>query len=284
MTSERSIVPVAVDIVRPAVTPQQALDAWAEYQAMKKALATPDDVQTIQGRDFLKKSYWRKVERFYKLSLALLSESHEDTPQGRVFYAMYRASHPSGAFADGDGSDYATEIMEYHNARATAHTRAKNRAIADLVGGGEVSAEEVSGSRQPDQSAHYCEKHKANWFKRGKMPSFAHPVDGGGWCNEPKAAPVVVDAETVPPQDEGLFPPQDEGLFPPKPFDRQAFMAQLQEIAPGLNTPGQVAASVSAFVGRPWKALEALGVDGLIAAIKERQVAMKAAPQDKEPA
>jgi hypothetical protein len=32
-----------------------------------------------------------------------------------------------------------------HDVRATAHTRGKNRAIADLVGGGEVSAEELEG-------------------------------------------------------------------------------------------------------------------------------------------
>ena len=32
-----------------------------------------------------------------------------------------------------------------HDVRAIAHTRSKNRAVADLVGGGEVSAEEIEG-------------------------------------------------------------------------------------------------------------------------------------------
>ena len=34
-----------------------------------------------------------------------------------------------------------------HDVLTTAHTRAKSRAIADLVGGGEVSAEELSGKQ-----------------------------------------------------------------------------------------------------------------------------------------
>ena len=183
----------ALDIVRPAVSVEQAKAAWLEYQNMKAALATPEDKQDMQGHIFLKKSYWRKVVRFYKLNLELLKEWHEDTPRGRVFYATYRALHPCGAFCDGDGADFATTIEEFHNARATAHTRAKNRAVSDLVGGGEVSAEEVGDSPQrgdpvPDKDHNWCPAHNTNWFKRGKMKHFAHPIgETGQWCSMPPA-------------------------------------------------------------------------------------------------
>ena len=230
MTTERGLqVRPEDDIVRPAVSPQQALDAWGEYQAMKSALATPEDRQQIQGREFLKKSYWRKVERFYKLSLACVNESHEDTPNGRVFYALYRATHPSGAFADGDGSDYAGSIEEYHNARATAHTRAKNRAIADLVGGGEVSAEEMP--KEGGNPEFWCEKHKTNWFKKGPMRGYAHPVDGEKrWCSKP----AVVDAPKAPaaaPQGPPSAAQDDpEGIF-----------AGEGSLAPRSAAPGRIA-------------------------------------------
>ena len=192
MTTEHSLA-----IVNPSVSPAEAVNAWKAYQEMKAALATDEDKQVIQGRTFLKKSYWRKVERFYSLNSECIKEWSEDLHGGRMFYAIYRASHPkTGLFADGDGADFAETVEDYHNSRATAHTRAKNRAISDLVGGGEVSAEEMGGtnrqaataSNQPDKTQHWCEKHQMNWFKRGKMPRYAHPQDGG-WCNEPDEKP-----------------------------------------------------------------------------------------------
>jgi hypothetical protein len=59
-----------------------------------------------------------------------------------------RATHlPSGLYQDADGSCEFSEKAErqrtLHNVRAHALTRAKNRAILDLVGFGEVSAEEI---------------------------------------------------------------------------------------------------------------------------------------------
>jgi len=45
-----------------------------------------------------------------------------------------------------------------------------------------------------NQSAHYCEEHKTNWFKSPKMRNYAHPVEGGPWCNEP-----AQEARTAPP-------------------------------------------------------------------------------------
>jgi hypothetical protein len=45
-----------------------------------------------------------------------------------------------------------------------------------------------------------CPEHNVEWFKRGRMPGFAHPIDGvtgpkGGtaWCNREDALQMVVD-------------------------------------------------------------------------------------------
>jgi hypothetical protein len=177
------------EITRPLVSPEEARIAWAEYEKLKASIVSSSDVQKIEGKDFLKKSYWRKIERFFGLKLELLKETREwldaivtkevvtkhrkdgstykkevtnvtyypkgEAPEGvgtkviaLAVSAYYRATAPSGQYADGDGHCDTLEkgtINSIHNVIATAHTRAKNRAISDLVGGGEVSAEEVMG-------------------------------------------------------------------------------------------------------------------------------------------
>src|SRR5690606_30751692 len=60
----------------------------------------------------------------------------------------------TGAYQDADGSCSFDEKVEkqrtIHNIRAHAITRAKNKAILDLVGFGEVSAEEINGAEYDD--------------------------------------------------------------------------------------------------------------------------------------
>jgi hypothetical protein len=73
-----------------------------------------------------------------------------------------RAVAPNGQFGDGDGYCSADEgrfrgwkgrqKLE-NDLRATATTRAKNRAIADLVGMGEVSAEEIAPAGEEEEHA-----------------------------------------------------------------------------------------------------------------------------------
>lgn len=43
---------------------------------------------------------------------------------------------------------------------------------------------------EPEKTEHYCQEHGVNFFKRGKMKGYAHPIgDTGEWCNEDKAEP-----------------------------------------------------------------------------------------------
>lgn len=147
--------PSALAIVTPLVDPVQAQEAVAQYEALKKAIVRPDDIQAIQGRKFLKKSFWRRVATCFGLSLELVSEARELDAEGRLAYsAIYRAIAPNGRSMTGDGyccrSEKGRNDWPEHNVRATAHTRAKNRAISDLVGGGEVSAEEIVEDDEDD--------------------------------------------------------------------------------------------------------------------------------------
>lgn len=141
-------------IVMPAVSPKQAVAAWKEYQDLKKSIAMPEDIQSIQGKEFYKKSYWRKVATFFNLSVEITEERMETIGENNfVYHFTQKATAPNGRFAYGTGS---CDRMEkgrpntIHNTRTTAETRAFNRAVSNLVGGGEVSAEEVDSDQVSD--------------------------------------------------------------------------------------------------------------------------------------
>lgn len=175
MTNKKEIEQLPPAIVMPAVTPKEAADAWAQYQSLKSSIATADDVQHIQGKEFYKKSYWRKVATFFNLSVEIVREDKETQgdpviPTNVTYHFTCRATAPNGRFAEGTGS---CDLMEkgrkntIHNARTTAETRAFNRAVANLVGGGEVSAEEVDEVEHTE----YKTEHKS-----------AAPVYSSGAC------------------------------------------------------------------------------------------------------
>ena len=140
-------------LVLPLVDSSTAKAAIAQYEALKAAIVQPSDVQNISGRTFLKKSFWRRVATCFGLSLELVREERSFDEAGNLSYSvLYRAIAPNGRAMTGDGMYVNGEKVDRngkpvyvseHFIRATAHTRAKNRAISDLVGGGEVSAEEM---------------------------------------------------------------------------------------------------------------------------------------------
>jgi len=156
MPSENMPVLAEKHIIAPLGTPEQLLDLLEQYEKLKAKIVRSDDLQKIQGKDFLKKSYWRRIAKCFGLSLSLDKEWKENNEDGSLtFYAVYTATAPNGQSCAGDGACSTAEKgleKSHHNARATAHTRAKNRAISDLVGGGEVSAEEINGDHQPSKS------------------------------------------------------------------------------------------------------------------------------------
>src|SRR5690606_5005959 len=103
-----------------------------------------------------------------------------------------RAMHlPTGAYQDADGSCSFDEKVEkqrtIHNIRAHAITRAKNRAILDLVGFGEVSAEEINISEYESPS-------------RQQTNGRAKTNGGGGWKASQKQANFIMKLA----QDKGV--------------------------------------------------------------------------------
>ncbi len=147
-------------VLQPIASPDEVRGAMLAYQETVTAILDPSDYQAA-GKDkhgnpkqFVKKSGFRKLAKAFGLSVEILSSTIERDADGSPLRAavVARAIAPNGQAQDGDGyCDVAEERFENarsrvkleNDLRATATTRAKNRAISDLVGMGEVSAEEM---------------------------------------------------------------------------------------------------------------------------------------------
>ena len=139
--------PVGVGgIVRPAVTAKEALAAWREFQQLKNSILSKSDLQSIGGKDFVKKSGWRKFATFYNLTDRIVEEKKEQVDGGFQWKIKVICIAPNGRETEGVGICSSTErkfAHPEHDVYATAHTRSKNRAISDMIAAGEVSAEEL---------------------------------------------------------------------------------------------------------------------------------------------
>jgi hypothetical protein len=146
--------PSGNEVLMPLDT-EQVVAGMKAYQELLPKLLEPSDWQDA-GSDgkFVKKSGWRKIARAFNLSVMVVSVRIERDAEGNPTRAetIARAMGPNGQVSDADGycsadekrfkNERGRQKLE-NDLRATATTRAKNRAISDLVGMGEVSAEEV---------------------------------------------------------------------------------------------------------------------------------------------
>lgn len=144
-----------IDIVRPMISPEQAKANWKAYQDLCKAILEPEDLyaipQFIKGKGTTKrvaklKSAWRKLATAFNLSSEIYKEERIEYEKYFVVQVIVRTTAPNGRYVDGTGTCASNERSFQHlehDVRAMAETRAKNRSISDMIGGGEVSAEEM---------------------------------------------------------------------------------------------------------------------------------------------
>jgi hypothetical protein len=162
-----ALVPAEKASPLPIFTGTEMTQALTAYRDLQRALdqAMPDQIMNLDGKPFRKKGYWRAIAVAFNLTVEPITERREvigafdDGRENFGWHVTYRATTPHGRTATGDGSCFAIEKARRrdgadpwaelpkqaseHNVRSHAHTRAYNRAISNLVGFGEVSAEEV---------------------------------------------------------------------------------------------------------------------------------------------
>lgn len=148
-----------------------AIEQWDAYQKLCKGLLNETDYQEIivkekdadgnyvkVKRHFKKKSAWQKLSRAFNVDTHIVDREIERTKMGRVREAYYcvRATLPNGRSVESDAlcsrSERGKDKVSDHTIMSTAKTRATNRAIAELIGAGEVSAEEMSAEKIVNQS------------------------------------------------------------------------------------------------------------------------------------
>lgn len=159
----------SVEMLRPLVAVDEAVRAFNEYQKLKQKLRTagdfvkfkvrrkdPETGQWVEEEKETPTKQWRsKLTRFFGISCEIISETMEYLPDGSfIVRVTARAVAPNGLSMVGDGACHSKTKEKYdregnlvgdlyHNTRSHAITRAKNRAVLELVGFGEVSAEEI---------------------------------------------------------------------------------------------------------------------------------------------
>lgn len=166
-------------VIRPVDNISEIAEMYEQFEQVKKKLLTYDDITEIGNNIHVNKSGWRKIATAFNLSVEVVDDPHIQTDNGVIHItvkAKAEADNGKSATATGTCSSNESNFMETlyesdddwntddndvmeidgkwrrlksphevnrHNLIATAETRAKNRAISDLVGGGEVSAEEL---------------------------------------------------------------------------------------------------------------------------------------------
>ena len=109
-------------------------------------------VKTIT-RKFPKKSAWFKLGRAFNVKTRIIEDRVERGKNGQVKEAYYRVEAKLPNDQRIVEADASCDIWEKgkakasgHDLRTTAETRATDRAIAKLIGAGEVSSEEINNT------------------------------------------------------------------------------------------------------------------------------------------
>jgi len=130
--------------------------------------------------------------------------------------------------------------------------RTKYAWIVTLADYAPTPAEEMQGTpaSSPSKGEYWCAEHQTEWFKRGKMRHYAHPLgDGEPWCDMPSES-----KSKAPSKPKQADAPKD------KHSDRGAFMsAAATEL--GLNSKAVCEVLGNQYQGEPFKSTSEIPFD-----------------------
>src|SRR5262252_4877158 len=144
---------IPVDADMSVMTVEQAQAAVQRYREITRGALGADDWQGPPGEpgSFIKKQGWQTIAKAYRVSTSIVADEAVYDTDGRIVRsrAVVRAVDPDGRSREATGYCSIDEPgrrsspKAEHDVRATAVTRAENRAISNLSGIGQVSAEEA---------------------------------------------------------------------------------------------------------------------------------------------
>jgi hypothetical protein len=147
-----------------------AVKAVKQWEQVERELLGPNDTYIVKGVKMINKSGWRKISLAANVTTEIVSvlTNPENAPgiitppQEFTATVIARAKASWGRVSEDVGAYSASEFVSKTGERlpvskatiiARAATRAINRAVSDLVGGGRVSAEEVEYSAEAEVSS-----------------------------------------------------------------------------------------------------------------------------------
>ena len=133
-------------VVSPDV--EGTVNALKKFLELKEEVLQENDTVMISGKKYIKRSGWRKIALAFNVSTEIISVERDYGSDLKICHVKARAIAPNGRVSEEIASCDSTEFtgnikFTIHNVETKAATRAINRAISNLVGGGEVSAEEI---------------------------------------------------------------------------------------------------------------------------------------------
>lgn len=136
----------AAPIVCQAVSAEVMKEQMRQFQRLKAGLLDSSDIVTIKNRPFIKRSGWRKMGLAFNLSDDIVKEIRDDFEGGFRWRMWVKVTAPNGRSVIGVGG-CSSEERDFahleHDVYSICHTRAKNRALSDMIGSGQVSWEEL---------------------------------------------------------------------------------------------------------------------------------------------
>jgi hypothetical protein len=176
---------IVSEIVRPLTTVEGAVKAWQNFEDLKSKLLTAEDYQTIQGKQCIKRSGFRKLAVFFGLSDRIVEQERTDREDGSFMWRIVvEVKAPQGRTSTGVGicdSKERSFAHPEHDVYATSHTRAKNRAISDMIAGGAVSAEEMEATSHASSVDPQEEVMTHNWKGRKKKDETGYEEGSLSW-------------------------------------------------------------------------------------------------------
>lgn len=207
--------------------PNGVLDAAiTASKALARVVSQKKKPVIINGEQYLEFEDWQTLGQFYGVTVktgdAVLVEidgvkgakAHADLISlrtgeiigGAEAYCMRDedkwGTRPKYEYHDNERVKVGDEPVPWFQLASMAQTRAGSKSlrnrlawIAVLAGYRPTPAEEMTGTEvQHDQAGHWCKLHNTAFFMRGKMKSFAHPIQGtepAEWCHESTEAEVT---------------------------------------------------------------------------------------------
>jgi len=168
---------IPVDADMSVMTVEQAQAAVQRYREITRGALGADDWQGPPGEpgSFIKKQGWQTIAKAYRVSTSVIDDVAEYDDDGVIIRsrAKVRAVDPDGRSREATGycsihepGRRSSPKLE-HDLRATAVTRAENRAISNLAGIGQVSAEEAGPA---------AEEGHTNGASGEPLPRWARPA------------------------------------------------------------------------------------------------------------